>query len=124
MWDLSNEYVGTADTAGIVPLISLIVIIVLGFRYIGEARASAQRLADKNTELFVWAFGASLLANVVAFFGIGYFDQTRVAWYAILSMICVVTSLTHTNPIPAEDASASLPNYGEIPWHNGLKASS
>jgi hypothetical protein len=28
-----------------------------------------------------------MFANVVAFFGISYFDQTIVAWYALLAMI-------------------------------------
>jgi hypothetical protein len=35
--------------------------------------------------------GASLFANVVAFFGISYFDQTIVAWYALLAMIYAAT---------------------------------
>ena len=32
-----------------------------------------------------------LPAPVVAFFGISYFDQTIVGWYAILAMISAVT---------------------------------
>ena len=35
-FDLSDQYVGTADTAGLVPLILLPTIIVLGFKY-GES---------------------------------------------------------------------------------------
>ena len=85
MWDLSNQYVGTADTVGIIPLLSFIGIIVFGFRYLGKARKAASK--DRKQELFVWAVGASLFANVVAFWGIGYFDQTVVAWYAIVAMI-------------------------------------
>jgi hypothetical protein len=89
MWDLSNQYVGTADTAGLLPFILLLAIIVLGFKYLGIARRAAE--GDRRRELFIWALGASLFANVVAFFGISYFDQTVVAWYAILSMICAST---------------------------------
>jgi hypothetical protein len=89
MWDLSNQYVATADPSGLIPLICFLAIIVLGFRYIGKMRKAAE--GDHSQELFVWALGASLFANVVAFFGISYFDQTIVAWYAILAIICVVT---------------------------------
>jgi hypothetical protein len=90
MWDLSNQYVATADTAGLVPFILLLAIIVFGFKYLGIARRAAKD--DKGHELFVWALGASLFANVVAFFGISYFDQTIVAWYCILAMICASTT--------------------------------
>jgi hypothetical protein len=87
MWDLSNQYVGTADTGGLIPLLAFVAIIVFGFKYIGRARRIAPQ---KPQELFAWALGAALFANVVAFFGIGYFDQTIVAWYALLAMIPVV----------------------------------
>jgi len=89
MWDLSNQYVAIADTTGLIPLVSFLTILVLGFRYLGKARRSAP---DRRQQFFIWAFGASLFANVVAFFGISYFDQTMVAWYALLAMISAVTN--------------------------------
>jgi hypothetical protein len=98
-FDLSDQYVGTADTAGLIPFILLLMIIVLGFKYVGRMRRFAQTGEDTKQEFFVWAFGASLFANVVAFFGISYFDQTIVAWYALLALICTVT-------LPARSAKA------------------
>ena len=89
MWDLSNQYVAAADTTGLVPVIALITILVVGFKYIGRARRAAE--TDKHEELFIWALGACLFANLVAFFGISYFDQTIVGWYAVLAMIAAVT---------------------------------
>jgi hypothetical protein len=87
MWDLSNQYVGIADTGGLIPLLAFVAIIVFGFKYVGRAcRTTPQR----QQELFVWAIGAALFANVVAFFGIGYFDQTIVAWYALLAIIAAM----------------------------------
>lgn len=91
MWDLSNQFVGAADTAGLIPLIALIAILVWGFRYAGKMRAVAAREGDKRLEFFVWAMGASLFGNVVAFFGIGYFDQIILPWYALLAMISAMT---------------------------------
>lgn len=90
MWDLSNQYVAVADPSGLIPLICLLVIIVLACKYVGWARKAAE--GERRQELFVWAFGASIFANIMAFFGISYFDQTIVAWYAILAMLCVTTA--------------------------------
>ena len=44
----------------------------------------------QKTGVFIWGIGASLFANVVAFFGIGYFDQTIIAWYALLAIIAAI----------------------------------
>jgi hypothetical protein len=37
---------------------------------------------------------------VVAYFGIGYFDQMQVAWYALLAMIVIATSEGITSRVP------------------------
>jgi len=87
MWDLSNQYVAYADQYGLIPLLSFLAIIVFGFRYLGKARRSEP---DRKQQVFIWALGASMFANVIAFFGISYFDQTIVAWYALLAMISAV----------------------------------
>jgi len=79
--------VWTADTAGLIPLLAFLALIVYGFKYVGNARKIA--VGDKKGELLIWALGASLFANVVAFIGIDYFDQTMVAWYSLLVMIPV-----------------------------------
>jgi|SRR5579862_79449 len=88
MWDLSNQYVAAADTTGLIPLLSLLAIIVLGFKYVGRARRAYP--GDRKQQMFIWAVGSSLFANVVAFFGISYFDQTIVAWYALLAIITAI----------------------------------
>jgi hypothetical protein len=85
MWDLSNQYVAIADPSGLIPLLCFLAIIVFGFKYLGRARRASA--GDKRQAWFIWALGASLFANVVAFFGISYFDQTIVVWYALLAMI-------------------------------------
>jgi hypothetical protein len=92
MWDLSNEYVLTADRSGLIPLLALITILVLGFKYLARARVAAETAGNEKLALLTWALGASLFANLIAFIGIDYFDQTMVAWYAVLALICAVTS--------------------------------
>lgn len=107
MWDLSDQYVGTADTGGLIPLLAFVTIIVVGFKYIGRARRTAPQ---RPQELFAWAIGAALFANVVSFFGIGYFDQTIVAWYALLVIIpVVVPSVRKSRP---DNSKKILPDEG------------
>jgi hypothetical protein len=103
LWDLSDQYVGIADVSGLLPLLAFVAMIVFAFKYVGKSRRIAP---DKKQEWFVWALGASLFANVVAFFGIGYFDQTIVAWYALLAMIPVVAhSIRKARQAEAQEAA-------------------
>jgi hypothetical protein len=102
MWDLSDQYVAVADTSGLIPLVALISMLVMGFKYLGRMRKYLEGQADRKQELFIWALSASLLANLVAFFGISYFDQTVVAWYSLLTMITVTTL-----PVRQPDAVAA-----------------
>ena len=88
MWDLSNQFVATADTAGLIPLVAFIAILVFGFRYIGRTRQHYE--GDRQHEFFIWAIGASLFANMVSFMGTGYWDQIIVPWYMVLAIISAV----------------------------------
>jgi hypothetical protein len=88
MWDTCNQYVAVGESSGLIPFLLLLAMIVYGFKYLGRARKS--RGTPKKEALFLWAMGAALFANVVAFFGISYFDQTIVAWYGLLAVISTV----------------------------------
>lgn len=101
MWDTANQYVGTADTSGLLPLIFFMAIIVYGFKYIGKARRRAAKAGDNNSARVDWALGAGLFANAVAFIGIGYFDQSIVGWYVLLAMISTAY-VAHRNAVRAE----------------------
>jgi len=91
MWDTANQYVGLCDNSGLLPFLLFVAILVYGFKFLGRAwRAVVRDDKDKKRALFIWAIGAAFFANVVAFFGISYFDQTVVAWYALLAMISAV----------------------------------
>jgi hypothetical protein len=57
--------------------------------------------------------GAALFANVVAFFGISYFDQTMVAWYGLLAMI-PTAALAHRKRVsPPEPKTAATMGEAE-----------
>jgi hypothetical protein len=113
MWDLANQYVAVGETSGLLPFVCFLATIIFGFQQIGRARRAAP---DRKSELFLWALGAALFSNVVAFFGISYYDQTIVAWYLLLAMIpaaCAVMRSQHASQslVISEDVQQSDVDY-------------
>jgi hypothetical protein len=105
MWDLSDTYVSQGESGGLITLVFFIAIIVRCFSRIGKARRSA---GGRKREWFMWLIGAGLYANVMAFFGVSYWDQTNVAWFAMLAIISVATAPTlvqKTAPMETETAA-------------------
>lgn len=92
MHDTVNQYVDAAVTSGVAGLALFITILIKCFRSMGLARKAAE--GDPRLERRHWATGACLFANVLAFFGIGYFDQSLVAWYALLAMISTTATVS------------------------------
>jgi hypothetical protein len=122
MWDTANQYVATCDNSGLIPFIFLISILVYGFKFIGRATRAAGK--DKAGAQFMWALGAALFANVVAFLGISYWDQTQVGWYALLAMISAGLVARREKrpkprPVGAPDGSVSASEYAEQPAYVG-----
>lgn len=110
MWDTANQYVATCDNSGLLPFILFISVLVYGFKFLGRARSAAAK--NKASAKFAWALGAALFANVVAFFGISYWDQTQVSWYALLAMISAVLVAQRGNrskPRPLRPTREPLP---------------
>ena len=110
MHDTVNEYVGQAVNGGLLGLTLFITILVRCFRGIGLARKAAE--TDLKLERWYWALGAWLFANVVAFFGNTYFDQTIVTWYVLLAAISTVT-------VVSDPARLTLGNF--VPASHDLK---
>ncbi len=90
--DVSNAFISTAVNGGVASLIMFIAILWQAFRALGIARSAAED--ELKLERLLWAFGASIFSNVIAFFGIWYFDQSILVWYAVLAMICAITMTT------------------------------
>jgi hypothetical protein len=100
MWDLSNQYVAYAVTGGLGTLVFFIAIISRSFAGVGTARK--REAGNHKEEWFLWCLGAAVFAHVVAYFGIGYFDQTQFAWFALLAIICAAVSKTNRSSVPIE----------------------
>jgi hypothetical protein len=84
MWDTANQYVSNAVNGGLLSLLLFIAILVYGFKYLGNARRAA---TEKHQALFFWSLAVALFVHVVSFFGISYWDQSIVGWYALLAFI-------------------------------------
>jgi hypothetical protein len=112
MWDLSNQYVAYALTGGLVTLAAFVLIISRSFGRLGTARKLAA--GDAKQEWFLWCLCAALLAHVVAYFGIGYFDQMQFAWYALLAMISVAgAGGKSVDAVSNEDSVVSSYEYAQ-----------
>jgi hypothetical protein len=90
MWDTQNQYVSVGQSGGLIAFILFIAVISRSFGKLGDARKVVA--GDREREWFLWFLGAALFAHVVAFFGVNYFDQTRVAWFISLAMISAATA--------------------------------
>ena len=90
MWDVQNQYVSVGEAGGLAAFIFFIAVISRSFGRIGDAR----KIVDGNIsqERFLWLLGAALFSNIVGYFGVNYFDQSRMAWFVILTAISAGTS--------------------------------
>lgn len=90
MWDVQNQYVAVGLSGGLLALICFVLVFSRGFGSLGDAMKRAVH-AEREKWLY-WLLGCALFVNLVAFFGVNYFDQVRVAWFAVLAMISAVTA--------------------------------
>lgn len=114
LWDTQNQYVTVGETGGLLAFGFFVAMIVHCFRHIGQAR---KYVAGKRKEWFVWSIGASLFVHLVSFFGVNYFDQSKISWFLLLAMIQVSPSLTCTIPATktaARDLSLTDPDLGVV----------
>lgn len=109
MWDLSDQFVAEAEMGGILTAICFIAIITKCFVRLGSMR---KRVKPEDQWLF-WCLGSVMLAHIFAYFGVNYWDETQIWWFAFLAMICAVTVPSSTArlriPAPAASISVDLP---------------
>jgi hypothetical protein len=113
MWDISNQYIAQGEGGGLIPFVCFIALIVLGFKKVGTARKSFA--GNSENEWYLWILGVALFSNVVAFFGISYFDQTQVSWYALLAMISVATAATVLQPTTQSESALARSHFSFPP---------
>jgi hypothetical protein len=90
MWDMCNQYVVEGVTGGLATFVLFLVLISRAFGRVGTAIKAVR--GNRTQEWFLWLLGVTLLSHAVAFFGISYCDQTKIAWFTVLAMICAATA--------------------------------
>jgi hypothetical protein len=106
MWDAQNMYVSVGEAGGLAALVFYVLVITRCFSRIGVAR---KRASGRQQEWLLWFLGSALFANVVAFFGVNYFDQCRMAWFALIAMIIACTT-----PILQKELVGRTETVGEM----------
>lgn len=105
-WDSCNQFVSEGIGGGLVCFICFIAMFVLCFKRIGKARQAVE--GDRRKEWLVWLFAATLFAQVLAYFGIDYFDQSKYLWYLLLVMIGVATTTAPAIPVASESSNVEF----------------
>lgn len=101
MWDLSDQFVAEAESGGLITLVCFIAIISLSFRRLGIM----MRRAEPRMQWLFWSLGSVMLAHIFAYFGVAYFDQSEIWWFAFLAMICAAT-VPLSSPAVAQTVAA------------------
>jgi hypothetical protein len=90
MWDTSNQFVQEAESGGLVTFICFVMIVARSFNKLGKARKIVQN--DPQQERFMWFLSVTLFTNCVLFFGISYFDHTKIMWFSLLAIVAAATA--------------------------------
>jgi hypothetical protein len=100
MWDLSDQFVAEAEKGGLVTVVCFIAMISRSFSRLGRMR----RQVGRKEQWLLWSLGSVMLAHILSYFGVAYWDQTQVWWFAFLSMISAATAALKTAPATAGGA--------------------
>jgi hypothetical protein len=111
MQDVSNNYVRIGIDGGLVGLTLFFVTIIFAFKTVGRRLRAARGVP--GMQRLLWGLGVSLFANMVAFLGVSYWDQSIVIWYLLLAIIASAGAVSFvplqshppTGMVPEQDAS-------------------
>jgi hypothetical protein len=121
MWDTSNQYVAEGESGGIAAFVLFILLISYSFGKLGRARKAVE--GDRDKEWYFWLIGCALFSHVIGFFGISYFDQSRMSWFALLVIILAATApvlAPNAKPVELQPDGAPLNAVPEEPPHPWL----
>jgi hypothetical protein len=113
MWDTINSYVAAGTDGGLIGFLLFLAILTTAFWQLGKARR--RWAASPEHARRVWVFGSLLFAHAVAFFGIGYFDQSAVVWHAQLAMIATVIALRPSTKTKTQSSSPAVEDDNILP---------
>jgi hypothetical protein len=116
--DMTNLFLQFGVDGGLLAMLLLILALVVAFRRLGRALSAARELDQSLfSERCLWALAAVLVAHIINFFAITYFDQFNMIWALQMAAISGVTAdvLRRSNAVSAappdgdpENAQAGL----------------
>lgn len=89
MFDVQNQFVNVGQTGGLLAFIAFILVFVRSYARLGNARKIID--GNKDREWMLWIVGVTLFSLTVGFFGVNFFDQSRIGFFLLLAIICAVT---------------------------------
>ena len=91
--DITNEFISFGLTAGLGAVALFILVLTRAFTALGKALQAVRDASPQpaDAEYLLWGLGAMLAAHIVNWFGITYFDQTYVLWFAQLAAISTLS---------------------------------
>jgi hypothetical protein len=91
--DMTNLFLQFGVDGGLLALLLLVLAMVLAFKRLGRALAAERELSEgRFSELLLWALAAVLIAHIINFFAITYFDQFNMIWMMQMAAISGVTA--------------------------------
>jgi hypothetical protein len=112
MWDTINCYVSAGTGGGIVTFTAFVALLTISFQQLG-----LKRRRDPGRARQYWVLGSMLFAQVLAFFGIEYFDQSQFVWFTMLALISSAVSMpiaTAKQTLGTTTANAAI--HSEEQW--------
>ena len=91
--DMTNLFLQFGVDGGLLALLLLVLALVRAFRRLGRALVATRQLPEGQlSERFLWALAALLIAHIINFFAITYFDQFNMIWMMQMAAISGITA--------------------------------
>ena len=86
MRDVTNMYVATGLTGGLLTLVALLLVLIFAFGNVGRALNARSIARSLKRQWICWCIGVAICVHAVTFLGVSYFGQMIVILYFELSL--------------------------------------
>lgn len=111
--DMTNLFLQFGVDGGLLAMLLLLLALVMAFRRLGRALVTARLLPDGQSEGFLWALAALLIAHIVNLFAITYFDQFNMIWMMQMAAISGVTAEVLNRSHEAAESPSTGDGYSD-----------
>jgi hypothetical protein len=110
-WDRCNQYIAEAASGGLITLVLFIALLSRAFGIAGRLR----KRSSGNRAWLAWCMGSALLAHVIAFQGVSYWDQMRVPWLLFVAVFPLLDRLQSAGKVAlqAGEFAVGAPEVGD-----------